>query len=252
MDEQTWRDWLERFKRGDLGEDDLLARLRKMPFEDLGFARLDHHRGLRIGFPEVVFCQGKTIEHIRGIFRAMATEHDRLLLTRAGPEVYEALKADDPALVHYPDARIVALERKPVEPRGRVGVISAGTADAAVAEEAAVTAEHCGCAVERVYDAGVAGLHRLTAHLDLIRSAVCLVVVAGMEGALPSVVGGLAPCPVIAVPTSIGYGTHGGGLVPLFGMLNSCASNVTVVNIDNGFSGGYNAALINRAAERRG
>lgn len=240
---------LNQFKSGDADLEQTLETLKQLPFEDLGFAKVDHHRALRTGYPEVVFCQGKTHEQVEKILQALERHNDNILLTRAGPELFSMLREIDGRLVYNKLGRTITLEKKPREKTGSVLVVSAGTADIPIAEEAAVTASISGANVERVYDAGVAGIHRLLAHREKIQAARCIVAVAGMEGALPSVVGGLAPCPVIAVPTSVGYGSHLGGLAPLLTMLNSCAPNITVVNIDNGFGAGFSAAMINSPKE---
>lgn len=236
---------LTQFKKGDVDLPETLSTLKQLPFEDMGFAKVDHHRALRTGYPEVVFCQGKTYEQVEKIFQALEKHNDSILLTRAEPELFDCLKKIDERLVYNELGRTISLEVGEREKTGSVLVISAGTADIPVAEEAVVTASISGANVERIYDAGVAGIHRLLAHNEKIQQARCIVAVAGMEGALPSVVGGLAPCPVIAVPTSVGYGSHLNGLAPLFTMLNSCAPNITVVNIDNGFGAGFSAAMIN-------
>ncbi|NCD33528.1 MAG: nickel pincer cofactor biosynthesis protein LarB [Spartobacteria bacterium] len=246
MDIELLTRLLSRFKDGSTDMTHVLETLQRLPFEDLEYAKVDHHRALRTGFPEVVFCQGKTHEQVEGIYRCLEKENSNLLLTRAEPDLFERLQGVDDRLLYHAAARIIVLEKKAVKATGCVLVMSAGTADIPVAEEAAVTAAMAGARVERIYDVGVAGIHRLLAQADKIREARCIVAVAGMEGALPSVVGGLAACPVIGVPTSVGYGTHMGGLAPLLTMLNSCSSNITVVNIDNGFGAGFNAALINR------
>ena len=237
---------LNRFKNGETDLGQTLNSLKHLPFEDMGFAKVDHHRALRTGYPEVVFCLGKTHEQVEKIFQSLEKHNDNILLTRAEPELYSRLREIDDRLVYNELGRTITLEATEREKTGSVLVISAGTADIPVAEEAAVTASISGANVERIYDAGVAGIHRLLAHNDKIQQARCIVAVAGMEGALPSVVGGLAPCPVIAVPTSVGYGSHLNGLAPLFTMLNSCAPNITVVNIDNGFGAGFSAAMINK------
>jgi NCAIR mutase (PurE)-related protein len=238
---------LNSFKKGDTGLEQTLNTLKQLPFEDLDFAKVDHHRALRTGYPEVVFCQGKTHEQVEKIFQSLERKNDNILLTRAEPELFFRLQKIDDRLVYNELGRTITLEKTDREKTGSVLVISAGTADIPVAEEAVVTASISGAQVERIYDAGVAGIHRLLAHNEKIQSARCIVAVAGMEGALPSVVGGLAPCPVIAVPTSVGYGSHLNGLAPLFTMLNSCAPNITVVNIDNGFGAGFSAAMINKS-----
>ncbi len=241
---------LNRFKSGETDLAQTLETLKQLPFEDLGFAKVDHHRALRTGYPEVVFCQGKTHEQVEKIFQSLEKYNDNILLTRAEPELFARLREIEERLVYNELARTITLEAKEREKTGSVLVISAGTADIPVAEEATVTASISGANVECIYDAGVAGIHRLLAHNEKIQQARCIVAVAGMEGALPSVVGGLAPCPVIAVPTSVGYGSHLGGIAPLFTMLNSCAPNITVVNIDNGFGAGFSAAMINGNVKR--
>ena len=236
---------LNRFKNGDVDMAAALDSLKQLPFEDMGFAKVDHHRALRTGYPEVVFCQGKTHEQVEKIYQSLEKHNDNILMTRAEPALYERLEKIDARLRYNELGRTIVLETGEREKTGSVLVVSAGTADIPVAEEAYETASISGASVERVYDAGVAGIHRLLAHNEKIQQARCIVCVAGMEGALPSVVGGLAPCPVIAVPTSVGYGSHLNGIAPLFTMLNSCAPNITVVNIDNGFGAGFSAAMIN-------
>ncbi len=228
--------------------DAALGELRHLPYEDIGYAKVDHHRALRDWMPEVVLGEGKTADQIVGISRALLEQSDRLLVTRIQPDSAAALLAIVPDATHHEAARCVTLERTPVLKQDGVIVLCAGTADLPVAEEAAITAEMCGNTVKRMYDVGVAGIHRLLDQVPVLREARALVVVAGMEGALPSVVAGLVNVPVIAVPTSIGYGASFGGLAALLAMLNSCAAGVGVVNIDNGFGGGYLAASINRTA----
>ncbi len=236
---------------GGIGVDDALFKLRGMPFEDLGFAKLDHHRQIRKGFPEVVYCPGKAPEHVVAIIKAMAeTGDENILATRASQELYDLVLAQVPEAQYHKQARLIVIRRGEQQERGHILVISAGTADQAVAEEAAVTAEIMGNYVERLYDVGVAGIHRLLTHTERLFAARVLIVVAGMEGALPSVVGGLVDKPVIAVPTSVGYGANFGGLSALLTMLNTCASGVSVVNIDNGFGAAYMASLINRLGEK--
>jgi len=221
--------------------------LKKMPFEDIGFANVDHHRSIRKGFPEVIFGQGKTSFQIIGIMKAMVLHENRILVTRIDKSKADEVCKQFPESIYYDDARILTLEKEPVKVsgRGKILVLSAGTSDIPIAKEAYLTAKIMGNDVTGVYDVGVAGIHRLFEYKDLINSASVLIVVAGMEGALPSVVAGLVNRPVIAVPTSIGYGVSFGGLTALFAMLNSCASNVAVVNIDNGFGAGYMASMIN-------
>jgi len=245
MDRNKIIELLENVKQGTVQINEAIEQLRKLPFDDLGFAKIDHHRALRTGHPEVVFCQGKTDDQVEKIYQSLADCHADILLTRAETSLYERLFQIDNRLRYNALARTIILETSENPKTGKVLIISAGTADLPVAEEAAETAQISGANVERIYDAGVAGIHRLLAHCETIQAARSIVTVAGMEGALPSVVGGLAACPVIAVPTSVGYGAHLNGLAPLLTMLNSCASNITVVNIDNGFGAGYNAALIN-------
>jgi hypothetical protein len=227
-----------------------LARLRTLPVEDLGFARVDLHRSLRHGVPEAVFCQGKTVEQVVAIVRKVAESHHNVLATRAAPDVVAALVASGlPCRVHE-GARLVVVKPAPTDGVGLIVVISAGTADQPVAEEAAVTAEAMGNHVERLYDCGVAGLHRLVPHLDRLNEANAIIAVAGMEGALPSVLGGLVDRPVIAVPTSVGYGASFGGVAALLAMLNSCAPGVSVVNIDNGYGAAAQASQINKLASK--
>ena len=224
----------------------LLTELRARPFEDLGFARIDHHRAIRNGFPEVVLGLGKTPAQIAAIAREIIGRGSTLLVTRANDAAYEAVRGVAPAAAYYADAGIIALRQKDVTPgKGTILIVAAGTSDLPVAEEAAHTAELMGNTVDRLYDVGVAGLHRLLGERSRLDDARVIVVVAGMEGALPSVVSGLVGVPVIAVPTSIGYGASFGGLAALLGMLNSCASGVSVVNIDNGFGAANIASLIN-------
>ncbi|RME79697.1 MAG: nickel pincer cofactor biosynthesis protein LarB [Chloroflexi bacterium] len=250
MDEKTIRHLLEQVQAGQVNIDQAVDTLRRLPFTDLGFAHLDSHRALRTGFPEVVFCQGKTADQVSAIVARLAEHPGPVLATRATAEMADAVRRVVPEAVYHPEARMIVVERSPLPKRGgTVLVISAGTSDIPVAEEAALTAEVMGNRVARLFDVGVAGLHRLLAHVDLIMSARVLVVVAGMEGALPSVVGGLVRRPVIAVPTSVGYGASFNGLAALLGMLNSCASGVVVVNIDNGFGAGFAASLINQLDE---
>lgn len=247
MSSKTVHRILDEVRAGTLSTEKAAELLGSAPFIDMGFAKIDTHREVRNGFPEVVFCQGKRPDHVAQIFQQLNSTAGRVLGTRATPEQYLAVKSLVPSASFREDARCILVESEPAAPRpGTVIVVAAGTADLPVAEEAAVTAAIMGNQVERLYDVGVAGLHRLLAHLESLRAARVLIVVAGMEGALPSVVGGLVSRPVIAVPTSVGYGASFGGLAALLGMLNSCASGVTVVNIDNGFGAGYAATLINR------
>ena len=247
MNPESIRDLFQRVRRGQLSPDEAVARLRHLPFEDLGFAKIDHHRALRVGMPEVVFGQGKTPAQMAQIFSRLARHAGNILATRASKEQFSAVrkkvrKAEYRELAHA----IVLARDHQKHGKGTIAVVSAGTSDIAVAEEAVVTAEVMGNDVEHLYDVGVAGIHRLLANRGTLSRARVIIVCAGMEGALPSVVGGMVGVPVIAVPTSVGYGAAFKGVAALLGMMNSCASNVTVVNIDNGFGAGYVASLINR------
>jgi pyridinium-3,5-biscarboxylic acid mononucleotide synthase len=251
MEVERLRALLEAVQNGVTPVEEALSRLRDLPYEDLGYAKLDHHRALRNGFPEVIYCQGKSIEQIVGIAGRLRERSSKVLATRAAPDVADSLQRATPDCVYHDAARIVVIPGNSpslTEPvmRGTVLVVSAGTADIPVAEEAAVTASEMGSPVDRMYDVGVAGLHRLLDQKDRLFSASVLIVVAGMEGALASVVGGLVSRPVIAVPTSVGYGASFQGLAALLAMLNSCASGVAVMNIDNGFGAGYFAHLVNQ------
>jgi len=238
---------LEQVRTGDVTPDAALEQMKNLPFEDLGFAKVDHHRALRVGVPEVIFGPGKTSEHFLEIFIRLAERGNNVLATRVNDEQVAAVLARFAQVEHNLLARTLVLRQKnEVLGKGTIGIISAGTSDIPVAEEAAVTAEVMGNHTTRLFDVGVAGLHRLLSHSEELRQARVLVVCAGMEGALPSVVGGLVGVPVIAVPTSVGYGASFGGIAALLGMINSCASNVSVVNIDNGFGAAYVASLINR------
>ncbi|MEW5867469.1 MAG: nickel pincer cofactor biosynthesis protein LarB [Bacillota bacterium] len=278
MDVSRLREILQKVKQGDMGVDGALDELRDLPYEDLGYAKIDHHRPLRVGLPEVVFCQGKTPDQVAGIMQRLSQSHAIVIGTRATPEVFEAVSQCAKDAIYFPEARIIAIRREATEPclkaisgtgtgerqksrescknqikegqlkkvRGTISVVSAGTADLPVAEEAAVTAELLGNPAERVYDVGVAGIHRLLDALPRLRGSTVIIVVAGMEGALPSVVAGLVDRPVVAVPTSVGYGASFHGLSALLAMLNSCAPGIGVVNIDNGFGAAILAHLINR------
>jgi NCAIR mutase (PurE)-related protein len=246
MDRERLRQLLEALHRGEVTVEQALVRLRDLPYEDLRFAKVDHHRSLRGGAPEAVFCQGKTVEQVVAILSRLAHHHENVLATRATPEIYEGVRQAGLEAQYHAEARIAVVSPAPVEAVGLIAVVSAGTADLAVAEEAAVTAETLGNRVERVYDCGVAGLHRLLDHHHLLQEANVIIAVAGMEGALPSVIGGLVDRPVIAVPTSVGYGASFGGIAALLAMLNSCAPGVSVVNIDNGFGAAAQASQINK------
>lgn len=246
MNTETLKMLLREVRSGDTSLDDALKKIKILPYEDLGYARVDHHRGVRTGVPEVIYCAGKTPEQIVGIARRLAEHNQNIMATRAGREVYEAVKQDIPDCRYHEAARIIVVKPRPVEQVGNIAMVCAGTSDLPVVEEAAVTASVLGNHVTRLYDVGVAGLHRLLDSCEELYSANVAVVVAGMEGALASVVGGLVDYPVIGVPTSIGYGASFGGVAALLSMLNSCASGVSVVNIDNGFGAGYQASLINK------
>ena len=252
MDAELVRELLEEVKNGGVSVDKAMRRLRSLPYEDIGFAKIDSHRGVRTGFPEVVFCQGKTPDQVCEILRRLSSRSRCVLATRAEAELFECVKAEVPDASYSATARIITVgkparsEEELAGDEKYVMVLCGGTADIPVAEEAAVTATVLGSRVERAYDVGVAGLHRLLDQKEKILGANVLVAAAGMEGALASVVGGLVSRPVIAVPTSIGYGASFGGLAALLTMLNSCAVGVSVVNIDNGFGAGYLAHLINK------
>ena len=247
MNAESIRKLFEQVKRGDLSPDEAVDRLRHLPFEDLGFAKVDHHRVLRAGMPEVVFGERKTASQVGEIFARLAKHGGNVLATRATQEQFKAVKKKVPKAEYRDLARAIVLQKdKKKYGKGTIAVVSAGTSDIPVAEEALTTAEVMGNDVEHFYDVGVAGIHRLLANREALTRARVVIVCAGMEGALPSVVGGLVGVPVIAVPTSVGYGAAFKGLAALLGMMNSCASNVSVVNIDNGFGAGYVASLINR------
>ena len=247
LNPESIRKLFEEVRRGSISPDDAVARLRHLPFEDLDFAKVDHHRALRAGMPEVIFGQGKTPSQVAQIFTRLAKHNGNILTTRASDAQFAAVRKKFPRAQYHFLARAIILQRdRKKYGKGTIAVVSAGTSDIPVAEEAVVTAEIMGNDVEHLYDVGVAGIHRLLANRPVLSRARVVIVCAGMEGALPSVVGGLVGVPVIAVPTSIGYGAAFQGVAALLGMMNSCASNVTVVNIDNGFGAGYVASLINR------
>ncbi len=248
MDEKQLEQILMNVKDGTLDVEEAVQRLRHLPFEDIGFAKIDHHRTLRCGFPEVIYCPGKTAEQVGAIFKKLAKTDQNIIATRAERSLFDDVEEITKlsGLRYEPEARIIVLEQKPIENRvGIIVIVTAGTADMPVADEARVTANMMGQNVELICDVGVAGIHRLLGNVEHIRQANVVIVVAGMEGALASVVGGLVDCPVIAVPTSVGYGASFEGLSALLTMLNSCASGVTVVNIDNGFGAAYAASMIN-------
>ena len=253
MDIEKLRQMLDAVQQGQTTVDEALKRLRQLPYEDLGYARLDLHRPLRNGMPEVVFCQGKTTEQIIAILNRLWQHHDRVLGTRLSPEMAEAILKEIPEAHYEPLSRLVTLVRgelpAPPEDAPYTLIVTGGTADMPVAEEAAQTLEFLGSRVERAYDVGVAGIHRLFDRLDLVTGAAVIISVAGMEGALTSVVGGLVSCPVVGVPTSVGYGASFNGLSALLAMLNSCATGVSVVNIDNGFGAGVVAHRILQAGK---
>ena len=242
------REILELVKSGSMSVEEAEGFFRRQPFEDMGYAKLDLHRRIRSGFPEVIFCSGKPDEFLINIFQRMAEKEGQAFGTRATAEQYEMVRKVIPDIQYDPVSRILKLERTPKEKKGLIAVVTGGTADIPVAEEAAQTAEYFGSKVERIYDVGVSGIHRLLSQTQRIQEANCIVAVAGMEGALASVVGGLVSNPVIAVPTSVGYGANFGGLSALMTMINSCANGIAVVNIDNGYGAGYMATQINRLA----
>ncbi len=250
MDEAVLRQLLDEVREGRVAIDEALTKLRHLPFESLGFAHVDHHRSVRCGFPEVIYCQGKTTKQVVQIVRRLVDHGGNVLATRARRKVAEAVCAEFPAAQYDRRSRTITIRQVEAKwSQGCVGIISAGTSDMPVAEEARVTCEIMDQRTQTYYDVGVAGIHRLLAYSAELQRMTVIVVVAGMEGALASVVGGLVSAPVIAVPTSVGYGASFNGLAPLLTMLNSCAAGVSVVNIDNGFAAGYMAALINRLAE---
>jgi len=247
MTQDTLRELLEAVRTGSVGVEVAVERMRHLPFEDLGFAKLDHHRALRHGITEVIFGKGKTPQQVASIAARLLDKSPNLMITRADESIAAGLKARYPEAEFFPLSNAIRIWRdRTVHGKGKLAVVCAGTSDIPVAEEAQVTAEVMGNEVETIYDIGVAGIHRLLASSERLAEARVIIVAAGMEGALPSVVGGMVSVPVIAVPTSVGYGASFQGIAALLGMLNSCASNVTVVNIDNGFGAGYVASLINR------
>jgi len=248
MNINSLKDLLQSVAAGKTAVDNAVDEIRKLPFEDIDYAHIDHHRSLRKGFPEVIFGQGKTTEQICGILEHMAAQENIILVTRVEPEKAQKVLSQFSHAAYHADARMVVLQKETpsITGRGTILVISAGTSDIPVAREACLTAQAMGNRVESIFDVGVAGIHRLFAHKDIIDRAAVLVVAAGMEGALPSVVAGMVSRPVIAVTTSVGYGASFNGLTALFAMLNACSSNVAVVNIDNGFGAGYMASMINR------
>lgn len=248
MDNEQLKELIAGIRSGNVSTDAALKRLKKLPFEDLGYAKVDHHRCLRNGVPEVIYCAGKTAEQVKGIVERMLPHHSNILATRADKEQHQAVLTATSDCEYHEAARIVVVKPRPVIEVGRIAVVCAGTSDIPVGEEAAITASTLGNRVDRLYDVGVAGLHRLLHSCEDLFKANVAIVIAGMEGALASVVGGLVSCPVIGVPTSVGYGASFGGVAALLSMLNSCASGVSVVNIDNGFGAAYQANLINKIA----
>ena len=251
MNEEKLKHLLQAIRKGNVSVDKAFSQLRHLPFEELGFAKVDHHRSIRCGFPEVIYCPGKSVSQIKTIFERLSRGGGNILATRAAPEVFQALKREFPAAGYHELARAVTLRQgRAGKPYGHIALVAAGTSDLPVAEEARVTAEIMNQRVSTHYDVGVAGLHRLLSRSKQLQTANVIIVAAGMEGALASVVGGLVAVPVVAVPTSVGYGASFGGLAALLTMLNSCASSVSVVNIDNGFAAGYIAAMINRQSKK--
>ncbi|SHH62990.1 hypothetical protein SAMN02745135_01454 [Caloranaerobacter azorensis DSM 13643] len=247
MNLQDMKELLEKVKNGDIEIEDALERLKDLPYKDLVFAKIDNHREIRVGYPEVIYCEGKTVEQVKSIVEFMLTKNKNIIATRASEEMYKAVKEICEDANYNKLGRIITIRRTEEKyTDSYIAIVAAGTSDLPVVEEAAETAKILGNRVEKVIDVGVAGIHRLLANLDIIRGAKVIIVVAGMEGALASVVGGLVDKPIIAVPTSVGYGANFGGLSSLLSMLNSCASGVSVVNIDNGFGAAYIASMINK------
>lgn len=251
MESNSWLEVLNQVKKGEKSPDEAYQEFRNLPYEDMGFVKIDHHRRLRQGAAEVIYCPGKTDEQIATIFRELAKRGGNVMATRASRSVHDEVRKTIPEAEYYETPRLIVLWQERKHSKGTIAILSAGTADQAVAEEAAITAEVMGNTVERVYDVGVAGIHRLLAHRPILEKSNVVVVVAGMEGALASVVGGLVDKPVVAVPTSVGYGAHMQGLAPLLTMLNSCASGMAVVNIDNGFGAAVMAHRINQLGEEK-
>ncbi|MEL7566023.1 MAG: nickel pincer cofactor biosynthesis protein LarB [Dehalobacterium sp.] len=249
MNMEKLRSLLSKVQSGSTSIDDALEDLRHLPYEDLGFAKVDHHRSLRNGYPEVIFCQGKTAEQVKTIMKNLIVHNTTILATRANPDLYEEIAQEIPDTKYYGLGRIIEYQKNPLPKKGTIVVVSAGTADLPVAEEAAITANALGHYVEKLYDVGVAGIHRLLDNYQVLQKGRAIIVVAGMEGALASVVAGLVENPVIGVPTSVGYGASFHGLAPLLTMLNSCANGIGVVNIDNGFGAAALASAIIRSGE---
>jgi len=250
MEVESLKNLLEGVKDGSVSTDEALLKLKKLPFEDIGFAKIDNHRALRVGHPEVIYCEGKALEHIKRIVSVMLKGDSNILATRASRDVYNVMKEVDDSVQYFEQARICFIKKRELtKTQGKILVVTGGTSDIPVAEEAAITAEVMGNTVERLYDVGVAGIHRLLSNTDRLYEARVIITVAGMEGALASVVAGLVDKPVIGVPTSIGYGANFKGLSALLTMLNSCASGIGVMNIDNGFGAGCLASMINKIGE---
>ena len=251
MEQDRIRELLFQVRGGGISIDEAYQQLKDLPFEDIGVACIDHHRSLRKGLSEVIYGEGKAVEDILAIMEKMLARGDNILVTRLSKDKFQSIQVKYPQSVYYPKPRVLTLIQRPpaIKGRGAILVISAGTSDIPVAEEAAVTARFMGNEVDVIHDLGVSGLHRVLSHREKLCAAAVIIVVAGMEGALPSVVGGLVDKPVIAVPSSVGYGASFGGVAALLGMLNSCASGVTVVNIDNGFGAGYAASIMNRLSD---
>ena len=238
---------LEDVRQGKLGVNDALNNLRDLPYKDLDFAKIDNLREIRTGYPEIIYCPGKTREQVKSIVEFMLGRNTNILATRATEEIYKAVLEIYPDAEYYPEAKAIVIKRVEMKaPKTYISVVTAGTSDIPIAEEAAVTAEVLGNKVERIYDVGISGIHRLFDNIEKIRNSKIIIVIAGMEGALPSFIGGMVDKPIIAVPTSVGYGANFQGLSALLGMLNSCANGVSVVNIDNGFGAGYYASMINK------
>lgn len=253
MNKEDIKSLLTKVKDGEVDVDQAAASLKDLPFKDLGFAKVDNHRSLRNGFPEVIYCEGKSLDEIEGIVEEMLKHDNNILASRANEEIYERIKKIAPEAEYHERPEMIFIQRQPLnKTKSKILVVSGGTSDIPVAEEAVVTAEALGNTVERLYDVGVAGIHRLLSNRKKLDDCSVIIAVAGMEGALASVVGGLVDKPVIAVPTSIGYGANFGGLAALLAMLNSCASGIGVVNIDNGFGAGFLASTINRQIEIAG
>ncbi len=247
MDESELRNLLKNIKDNKIGVEEGVEKLKDLPFKDLGYAMVDNHREIRVGYPEVIYCEGKTVDQVKGIVEFMLTKDNNILGTRASKEMYKAVKEICPYAKYNESGRTITIVKNSKEKtESYIAIVTAGTSDIPVAEEAFETANIFGNKVEKIFDVGVAGIHRMFSKLDIIRKAKVIIVIAGMEGALASVIGGLVDKPVIAVPTSVGYGASFGGVAALLSMLNSCASGVSVVNIDNGFGAGYIASIINK------